>query len=243
METRLTHLFALQQVDSQLQEIHELKGDLPRIVAELQGTLDGSSKKLKELTELVIQLKIERDNTDVELISCTEKIEKYKQQQLQVKSNKQYDALSREIETMESQIEQAKSNLESFEGKIQVSQADMEILGKEIEITSAELSEKQAELAEVNKEHEIEETRLIHEREKVLSKIKKEDFDKYERIKKAKKGTAVVAIKRSACGGCFNRVPPQKILELRNNNYIYMCEHCGRIIVSDDVVEKSTLLA
>ncbi|MBI3193958.1 MAG: hypothetical protein HYZ34_05730 [Ignavibacteriae bacterium] len=242
METRLTHLFALQQVDSQLQEIHELKGDLPRVVAELESTLDGSTMKLKELTTLVTQLKIERDNTDVELISCTEKIEKYKEQQLQVKSNKQYDALSREIDTMETLIEQARKNLETFEGKLQISQQDIGLLNKEIETTTAELTEKQAELAEVNKEHEIEETRLVHERAKIVVRIKKEDFDKYERIKKAKKGTAVVAIKRGSCGGCFNRVPPQKLLELRNNNYIYMCEHCGRIIVSDDVVEKSSIL-
>jgi hypothetical protein len=243
LETRLTYLFALQQVDSQLQEIHELKGDLPRIVAELQGTLDGSSKKLKELTELVTQLKIDRDNTDVELISCSEKIEKYKGQQLQVKSNKQYDALSREIETMETLIEQSKKNLEAYEGKIQISQQDIETLSKEIETTTAELTEKKAELAEVNKEHEIEETRLVHEREKIVARIKKEDINRYERIKNAKNGTAVVAIKRNACGGCFNRVPPQKILELRNNNYIYVCEHCGRIIVSDGVVEKSSVLS
>jgi predicted nucleic acid-binding Zn-ribbon protein len=242
LETRLTHLFALQQVDSQLQEIYELKGDLPRVVAELQSTFEGSSKRLKELTELVTQLKIDRDNTDVELISCSEKIEKYKEQQLQVKSNKQYDALSREIDGMETLIEQSKKNLETYEGKIQVSQQDIESLKKEIETTTAELTEKKAELAEVNKEHEIEETRLVHEREKIVTRIKKEDFYKYERIKNAKNGTAVVAIKRNACGGCFNRVPPQKILELRNNNYIYMCEHCGRIIVSDDVVEKSSIL-
>ncbi len=242
METRLTYLFALQQVDSQLQEIHELKGDLPRVVAELQSTFDDSSKKLKELTESVMQLKIERDTTDVELISSTEKIEKYKEQQLQVKSNKQYDALSREIDTMQSHVEQANKNLETFEGKILVSQQDIELLSKEIDSTSAELTEKLAELAEVNKEHEIEETRLVHEREKLVTRIKKEDIDRYERIKKAKKGTAVVAIKRSSCGGCFNRVPPQKLLELRTNNHLFMCEHCGRILVSDDVVEKSSLI-
>ncbi len=242
METRLTYLFALQNVDTQLQEIHELKGDLPRIVGELQNNVDESSRKLKELSNLVLQLKINRDATDVELISFTEKIEKYKEQQLQVKSNKQYDALTKEIDTMETQIEQAEKNLESFEGKIQISQHDIETINKNLAEVSSELEERQLELAEVSKEHVIEESRLVHEREKLLKRIQKDDLERYERIKKAKKGTAVVAIKRSACGGCFNRVPPQKLLELRQNSQLFMCEGCGRILVSDDVVEKSLVI-
>ncbi|MBI3189521.1 MAG: hypothetical protein HYZ33_02615 [Ignavibacteriales bacterium] len=225
-----------------MQEIHELKGDLPRVVAELQNNVDESSRKLKELNDLVLHLKIERDTTDVELISFTGKIEKYKEQQLQVKSNKQYDALTKEIDTVEAQMLQAEKNLESFEGKIIVSQHDIETINKNLSEVTSELEEKRSELAEVSKEHEIEESRLVHEREKLLKRIQKEDLDRYERIKKAKKGTAVVAVKRNACGGCFNRVPPQKLLELRQNNQLFMCEGCGRILVSDDVVEKSLVI-
>jgi len=240
LEARLTYLFALQQVDSQLQEIYELKGDLPAAVAVLQSNVNESSAKLQGLKDLVTQLKIERDTTDVELISYSEKIQKYKEQQLQIKSNKQYDALTKEIENIEGLIAQAEKNIESFEGRLHVANQDIETLSKTLTEMTAELDEKNVELAEVNKEHEIEETRLTHEREKLLVRIKKEDIERYERIRKAKDGTAVVSIKRNACGGCFNRVTPQKLLELRQNSHLFMCENCGRILVSDEVVTKSS---
>ena len=240
MEARLTYLFALQNVDSQLQEIYELKGDLPAAVAVLQSNVDESSTKLQGLHDFVTQLKIDRDTTDVELISYSEKIQKFKEQQLQIKSNKQYDALTKEIETVEGLIAQSEKNIETFEGKLHVALQDIETLTKSLTEMTAELDEKKVELAEVNKEHEIEESRLTHEREKLLVRIQKEDIERYERIRKAKDGTAVVAIKRNACGGCFNRVPPQKLLELRQNNRLFMCEHCGRILVSDEVVTKSS---
>ncbi|TAK53606.1 MAG: hypothetical protein EPO24_14100 [Bacteroidetes bacterium] len=239
METRLTYLYALQNVDSQLQDILELKGDLPAAVAALQRSVDESAKKLQEMNDLITRLTMERDTTDVELISYTEKIEKYKEQQMQVKSNKQYDALTKEIETTESLIRKAETTMETCEGQISVTSQDITALSKSLAELQAELQEKQLELTEVNKEHEKEESRLTSERTKLLKKIQTEDVTRYERIRKAKGGTAIVPVKRSACGGCFNRVPPQKILELRQNNKIYMCEHCGRILVSDDVVSKS----
>ena len=93
VEKRLAYLFALQQVDLQLQEIHELKGDLPNIVEELETTVNGLKSKIKELNDTIKKSKIGRDDADVEILSLTEKMEKYRSQQLQVKSNKQYDAL------------------------------------------------------------------------------------------------------------------------------------------------------
>jgi len=242
LEARLTYLFALQNVDTQLMEILEMKGDLPAAVDTLEQSVNESAAKLHELTEMVKQLKIQRDTTDTELIGYAEKIEKYKGQQLQVKSNKQYDALTKEIETVESNITQDEKNLQLYEGKIQLASQDIETLTHSLNELRAELEEKQLELAEVNKEHEIEESRLVHAREKILARIAKEDLVRYDRIRKAKDGTAIVGIKRNACGGCFNRVPPQKLLELRQNNRIFMCEHCGRILVSDSVVEKSATI-
>jgi len=114
-------------------------------------------------------------------------------------------------------IVQAENNLETYEGKIQVAQQDIETLTKSLNEMTTDLEEKQEELSHVNKEHEIEESRLVHEREKLVSRIQKDDLVRYERIRKAKDGKAIVAIKRNACGGCFNRVTPQKLLELRQN--------------------------
>jgi predicted nucleic acid-binding Zn-ribbon protein len=102
-----------------------------------------------------------------------------------------------------------------------------------------ELAEKRAALAEVSKATEEQELQFAHSRDKVLVHIAKTDLAVYQRIRKARKGKAVVSVSRNACGGCFARVPPQKILELRRNDRIFTCEHCGRILVSDDIVEAA----
>jgi predicted nucleic acid-binding Zn-ribbon protein len=229
-------------VDIQLQEIHELKGDLPATVAELEAKVNELQSRLKELEKTMKQAKVDREKADDEILGSAEKIEKYKGQQLQVKSNKQYDALTKEIETTQERSIKLQKDMELLEGKIQLSKTDADAIKAQLEEISADYDERKKELKEVNKEHEKEELKFRHEREKLLARIDKEDLDRYERIQKAKGGTAVVPVKRGACGGCFSRVPPQKMLEIRQNNRLFMCEHCGRILVSDQITEKSPAL-
>jgi len=239
VENKLKYLYALQQVDSRLQEVEELKGDLPMIVEELESRVGSLKAKLKELNEFAKQAKIDRNNADVEIIELTEKIEKYKSQQLNVKSNKQYDALTREIEMAESKVTRLEKEMETLEGKMEIAKKDIETNSEQLEEAGAELDGRRKELRELNKEHEKEELKLRHERDKLLVRLDKIDIERYERIRKAKGGNAIVPVKRGACGGCFNRVPPQKILEIRQNSRLYSCEHCGRILVSDRIVEIS----
>jgi predicted nucleic acid-binding Zn-ribbon protein len=241
VEDKLKQLYALQNVDSQLQEIGELKGDLPQIVEDLEARFNETKAKIKDLTNFIKQSKAERDNADVEIITLAEKIEKYKDQQLKVKSNKQYDALTREIEAAEAHIERLEKEMASIEGKMENAKKDIDTFTEQSLEVGKEFDEKKKELREVNKEHEKEELRLRHEREKLVVRIDKGDIDRYERIRKAKAGQAVVPIRRGACGGCFNRVPPQKILEIRQNSRIYTCESCGRILISDKVAESATV--
>lgn len=242
MENTLRLLYALQQVDLQLQEIHELKGDLPAVVAELEAKVNEMTTRLKELEKTVKQSKSERDKADSDIVTLAEKAEKYKGQQLQVKNNKQYDALTKEIELAQERSIKLQKDMELLEGKMQLAKTDAVAVAAQLEEISVDYDERKKELKEVNKEHEKEELKFKHEREKLLARIKKEDFDRYERIQKAKGGTAVVPVKRGACGGCFSRVPPQKMLEIRQNTKLFMCEHCGRILVSDQVAEKSPAL-
>ncbi|TLY28290.1 MAG: hypothetical protein E6K56_10225 [Ignavibacteria bacterium] len=242
VEKELKYLYALQQVDTQLQEVQDLKGDLPSIVEELQGRVNELKSKLKGLHDSLKQAKIDRDEADVGILDCGEKIDKYKGQQLHVKSNKQYDALTREIEAAEAKSLKLEKEMGLLEGKMQLFKSDIETIMPQLEELNAELEGKQKELREVNKEHEKEELKLQHEREKLVVRVEREDLERYERIRKAKGGKAVVPVKRGACGGCFNRVPPQKILEIRQNLKLYQCEHCGRILVSDHIVEMSLSL-
>ena len=241
VESTLKFLYALQQVDSQLQEVEDLKGDLPSIVAGLQSRVTELKTKLKDLQNLLKQSKSDRDGADLEILDLAEKVEKYKNQQLNVKSNKQYDALTREIESAEQRSGKLEKEMELLENKMETAKKDIETITAQLEEVSGEFDERQKELREVNKEHEKEELRLKHEREKLVARLTDSDIERYDRIKNAKGGVAVVPVKREACGGCFNRVPPQKILEIRQNSRMYTCEHCGRILVSDSIIEKSVL--
>ena len=239
MENRLRLLYALQLVDLNLDELQEMKGDLPQIVEELSETVKSKLAAKKELEDTVKKSLIARETSDSEIITLKEKIEKYKNQQFQVKTNKQYDALAREIDHSQEKITKLQKEMESLEGKATIAKEDVEKLEPEIETMQSELADKKKELAAVNKEHEDEELKYQHEREKLVARISKADIQMYERIRKAKEGRAVVPVQRNSCGGCFNRVTPQRVLELRKNAAMIVCERCGRILVSDEIVETA----
>jgi predicted nucleic acid-binding Zn-ribbon protein len=232
-------LYSLQLIDSSLDELQEIKGDLPQIVAELSETVKSKLAQKKQFDDIIKKSIIARDQADGDILSLKEKIEKYKSQQFQVKTNKQYDTLAREIDYSQEKITKLQKNMESLEGKVVVIKGDVEKLKPEIETLQAEFTDRKKELASVNKEHEDEELELNHQRDKSISRISKADYQMYERIRKAKEGRAVVPIQRNSCGGCFNRVTPQRVLELRKNSGIITCERCGRILVSDEIVEST----
>ena len=240
MENRLRLLYALQRVDSNLDELHELKGDLPHLVEVLEKKLQEKDALRKSLEATVKNAQVRRDEIDLEIVSTKQKIEKYKEQQFQIKTNKQYDALTREIDLSQERVKTLEKEMESIEGKSANARTDLETLTPELQDLRKELKERQAELDHVNKEHEDEELKLKHEREKLIVRIDKNDVKAYERIRKALGGKAVVGVRRNACGGCFKRVPPQVAVELRKNSRLMTCEHCGRLLVSDDIVESNT---
>lgn len=239
MENRLRSLYALQRVDLGLDELQELKGDLPRVVSDLEKSIEEKRASVNEFEQLVKKSIVRRDEVDVEIISLRENIEKYKTQQFQVKTNKQYDALSREIDTSQEKINKLQREMDILEGKAATAKTDIEQMGPELEGLEKELGERKTELKEVNEEHEEEESRLNHQREKLVVRLEKADLRAYERIRKAKDGKAVVPVRRNACGGCYKRVPPQTVLELRKNAKFITCEHCGRILVSDEIVNST----
>ena len=233
-------MYALQRVDSNLDELHELKGDLPHLVEVLEKKLQEKDTLRKSLEATVKHSQVRRDEIDLEIVTTKEKIEKYKEQQFQIKTNKQYDALTREIDLSQERVKTLEKEMETIEGQAANAKTDLETLAPELQDLRKELKERQAELDHVNKEHEDEELKLKHEREKLIVRIDKSDVKSYERIRKALGGKAVVGVRKNACGGCFKRVPPQVSVELRKNSRLMTCENCGRLLVSDDIVESYT---
>lgn len=242
MENKLRALYTLQLIDNNLDEIEEMKGDLPARVQSLEEKVAALQEHRLQLEQTMRSAFSERNDADSEIISLTEKIEKYKSQQFQVRNNKEYDALTKGMDHAAESIARLEKEMNALENKATVARTEIETVKKELEESQAQLEETKSELAEVSKNTEQEELKFTHEREKVLVRVSKPDLAMYERIRKAKNGRAVVPIKRGSCGGCFTAVPPQKVHELKQNNRLYLCERCGRIVISEEIAESSTAL-
>ncbi len=242
MENKLRLLYALQTVDNKLDEIEDLKGDLPAAVRELEEVIATTNDTVSANEAAIAQAYKDRTKNETDTTTLTEKIERYKNQQFQVRNNKEYDMLTREIDNAEKKISSMETHIDELVVVVQKKKSANEEHQAQLEKLNETLAERKAELAEVSKETDKEESALKHKRDKIVRKIAKSDLATYMRIRKAKQGRAVVAVKRSACAGCFNAVPPQRVLELRKNSRIYKCEGCGRILVSDEIVKASESL-
>lgn len=239
MDEILKLLYRLQKVDSSLDDLEEMKGDLPEAVRKLQTEADRLRGLIKEKQDLVTASIIGRDKSDVDILEFKEKLEKYKAQQYEVRSNKEYDALTKEIDFATESINNLQKEFETLENTMASAKSEIEILTKQLEEHTVLLDEKKAELAEVSKANEDEELQLKHQREKIVVRLESDTLSRYDRIRKGRHGQAVVSVRRSSCGGCHNRIPPQRLLELRTQSKMFMCEHCGRILISAELAQAS----
>lgn len=163
---------------------------------------------------------------------------RFKAQLYQVRNNKEYDALTKEIDHTEEQITKMEAENESLVDLSKSLSQQIEENLPALDELQKGLKEKEADLKEIIKANEREELKLQAERKKIEGQVKKADVSVYMRIRKAKKGKAVVTIKRSACSGCHNIVPSQRQLEIRRNNKLFFCEYCGRILVSQEIADS-----
>lgn len=239
MYNRLKILYQLQKIDNQLDELEDLRGDLPNMVRELEEKINGFIKdievKEKEQKESITR----RAENEDEIEKLKENQKKFKAQLYQVRNNKEYDALTKEIDHTEEQINKLEAENNSLADRSKVLTLEIEEITPKLEELKNELKEKEADLKEIIKANEREESKLLEQRKKIESEVKKNDLSSYMRIRKAKKGLAVATIKRSACSGCHNIVPSQRQLEIRQNNRLFYCEYCGRILVSSEIAEET----
>lgn len=241
MENKLRSLYLLQLVDRALDELEQLKGDLPSEKKSLEEEIARLEARRGELEQTLRSSFAARDLADSEIIAYREKAERYKSQQLGVRNNREYDALTHEIDFAAESVSRLEKEMHANEDKGIQAKGEIEAVDAQIKELRSVLEEKLIALAEISKTNEEEELKYRHEREKIIVRLDRSHLDAYDRIRKAKKGRAIVPVKRGACGGCFAKVPPQKILELRQHDRIYHCEHCGRIIVSDEIAESTSL--
>lgn len=238
MISRLSVLYELQLIDNQLDELEELRGDLPIAVNELksqiqtlQDQIEGKEFEKKNSLE-------KRKQNDEEVDRLKANLKKFKAQLYQVRNNKEYDALTKEIDHAEENIKKLEAETSALEDLIDKLKAEIKELEPQIDKLNDELKEKETELKQIIKANEKEEIRLREKREKAAAKVKKPDLNTYMRIRKALGGKAVATVNRSACSGCHNIIPPQRQLEIKSNKRIFSCESCGRILISAEIAEE-----
>jgi predicted nucleic acid-binding Zn-ribbon protein len=234
---RLKILYQLQLIDDQLDELEELRGDLPNAVKDLEAKIENFKEEIASMEkEQKTSLKT-RSNNEAEIEKLEENQKKFKSQLYQVRNNKEYDALTKEIDHTEGQIKKLEEENDELADLSKGLTDQIEEIKPTLDDLIIELKEKEADLKEIIKANEKEESKLRNERKKIEAEVRKPDISAYMRIRKAKKGKAVATIKRSACSGCHNIVPSQRKLEIRQNNKLFFCEYCGRILVSTEISE------
>ena len=234
MISRIKTLYELQIVDEQLDELEELRGDLPVAVETLRSRMNQIKKETEEKeAQRVTSLEKRKENEEeVEKLKANQK--KFKAQLYNVRNNKEYDALTKEIDHSEEQIKKLEAENDTLADVSKKLADEIEEITPQITELNDDLTIKESDLKEIIKTNAKEEAKLRERRKIIEDQTKKADYSAYMKIRKAK-GKAVVTIKRSACSGCHNIVPSQRQLELRRNNKLFFCEYCGRILVSPEV--------
>lgn len=237
MLDRLKTLYELQNIDDQLDELEELRGDLPLSVEELQTKIKSIKDDISVKEKLKKESLSKREENETESEKLKDNQKKFKAQLYQVRNNKEYDALTKEIDHSEELLKKIDAENDLLADTSKKLSEEIEEVGPQLDELKDELKLKEADLKEIIKANEKEELKLRAKRTEIEAQTKKADYDAYMRIRKAKKGKAVVTIRRSACSGCHNIVPPQRQLEIRRNAKLFFCEYCGRILVSSEVAD------
>lgn len=240
---KLEALLNLQKIDSRLDAIFKVRGALPEEVQDLEDEIVGYETRLEkfrlDIQTLEDDIKRFKDN-----IKESEKlIKKYNEQQMNVRNNREYDAITKELELQDLEIQVSKKKIGEAQAKIEQKNTDVDALREILKDRQKDLDGKKGELDTIVAESESEEGKLNAEKEKASKKIEDRLLKSYTKIRQnAKNGLAVVMVKRNACGGCFNVVPPQRQADIREKKKLIVCEHCGRIFagVEDEIEEDLT---
>lgn len=231
MKEVVNNLIKLQDIDHRLNELKMQKGDLPQLIETVGEDIKekkGETERLKEQSE---KMQSDRKLYEKEIEASKALFKKYEDQLYQVKTNKEYDAISLEMDTKKMEIEGLEEKILKTMEEDQEIDNKLKVLAEEVATSETQFKEYEKELEEISQITQKEESKLLKEREKIAKNIEPRLFKQYERIAKAKEGIAVAPIKKSSCGGCFSAIPPQKIVEIRELNRLYTCEYCGRILV------------
>jgi predicted nucleic acid-binding Zn-ribbon protein len=232
---KLDALFELQKIDSEIDRIRTIRGELPLEVQDLEDELEGLETRINKIQEETKELEnevLDRKNATKDSETA---ISKYKEQQNNVRNNREYESLAKEIEFQELEIKLHEKKSKEAKFKIDSKKELLTEAKERYEFRQSDLKTKKAELDEIVGETQKEEDDLLKKSEAAKKKIDDRLVFAYNRLRdNAKNGLAVVVVDRDACGGCFNKIPPQRQLDITSKKKVIVCEHCGRVLVPSE---------
>ena len=236
VEEKLSALIRLQKIDSKLDQIHILKGELPMEVSDLEDEIQGLTSRKNRIEEEINGISEFIEQKKLSIKDAEALIKKYEKQSESVKNNREFEAINKEIEMQQLEVKLAEKHIRDANEELSDKARNLETAKKQIATKESVLNHKKGELEKIIADTEKEETHF----NKIAADARKGMDDRllysYDRIRKSyRNGLAVVPVERDACGGCFNAIPPQKQSEIKQRKKVMVCENCGRILVDDDL--------
>lgn len=232
VEERLKALYQLQTYLSEIDRYRFLRGELPHEVQDLTDTIQGINTRIANHKVEIADLKKMIGQKTAEIKDREAKVAKYQSQQDNVRNNREYDYLNKEIEYEGLNIELAQKHIGEFERTVERKTEEIKQAEEELKDQEHILEEKQKELDEIMSETRQEEENLLNKAKEIEPLIDPYTLQAFKRIRKnARNGLGIVTVQRNACGGCFNRIPPQRQLEIKMHKKVIVCEYCGRIMI------------
>ena len=239
VEAKLKALYDLQQVDTQIDKIRTVRGELPMEVRDLEDEVAGLETRVNNYTAEAKEQEDEISKKKNVIKDAQAAIKKYEAQQMNVKNNREYDSLTKEVEYQNLEIQLAEKRIKEYTNEVNSKSTIIEASKKALDDRKHDLEIKKAELESIVAETKKEEEQLLEKSKEAAKIVEERLYTAYKRVRNnAKNGLAVVTVQRDACGGCFNKIPPQRQLDIRQHKKIIVCEHCGRILVDPEIENK-----
>lgn len=241
VEEKLFALYDLQKVISKIDEIKTLRGELPLEVQDLEDEIIGLNTRMDHIESEINELTTKIAGKKIAIDEAKSKIERYKEQQNNVRNNREHENLEKEIEFQTLEIELCEKHIREFKVARDNKTNEQAITAEQLSERKLDLDQKKGELDEIIGETRQEEEKLREQAKEIETKIEPRLLTAFKRIRKnARNGLAVVYINRGACGGCFNKIPAQKQLDIRLRKKVIVCEYCGRILVDTNLAGIDT---
>ena len=236
VEEKLKTLYQLQSALSAIDEKRALRGELPLEVQDLEDEIAGLTTRVEKIQNEISEFQRAITQKKGEIVEAEASVARYKSQLDEVKNNREYDTLSKEIEFQTLEIELCNKKIREANARIQEKKSELQANEEVIKERQGDLEIKKSELEEIMTETRAEEEKLKEKVKDLESKIETRLLTSFKRIRKnARNGLGIVYVQRDACGGCFNKIPPQRQLDIKMHKKIIVCEYCGRIMIDPEL--------